>query len=55
MRYPGTIVMEVLDPIPPGMDKREFFERLQNDIETASNRLMDEARRDFAARGIIIR
>ena len=28
-RYPGTIVVEVLDPIPPGLDKEAFFARLQ--------------------------
>ncbi len=38
-RLPGTIVVEVLDPIPPGLDKDTFFTRLQNAIETASNRL----------------
>jgi 1-acyl-sn-glycerol-3-phosphate acyltransferase len=52
MRYPGTIVMEVLDPIAPGLDRKEFVERLTDRIETATNRLMDEGRRDLAARGI---
>jgi 1-acyl-sn-glycerol-3-phosphate acyltransferase len=44
MRYPGTIVVEVLDPIPPGLDERAFFERLQNDIESATARLIAEGR-----------
>jgi len=42
-RYPGTIVVEFLDPIPPGLPKREFLPRLQETIEIASNRLIAEA------------
>jgi 1-acyl-sn-glycerol-3-phosphate acyltransferase len=44
LRYPGTTVIEFLPPIPPGLDSHTFRARLQNDIETASNRLMAEAR-----------
>jgi 1-acyl-sn-glycerol-3-phosphate acyltransferase len=33
LRYPGTIVAEVLDPIPPGLAPAEFMKRLQDDIE----------------------
>ena len=40
---PGTIVVEVLDPIPPGLDKEAFFTRLRNAIEAASNRLLQES------------
>ncbi len=43
LRYPGTIVIEFLPAIPPGLDPRRFMERLQVDIETASDRLMIEA------------
>ena len=42
-RRPGTIVVEFLDPIPPGLPKAEFLERLTEAIETASNRLLAEA------------
>jgi 1-acyl-sn-glycerol-3-phosphate acyltransferase len=42
MRPPGTIVVEFLDPIPPGLPRAAFFRRLQNDIETATNRLLAE-------------
>jgi 1-acyl-sn-glycerol-3-phosphate acyltransferase len=42
-RYPGTVIVEFLDPIPPGLSKREFLPRLQATIETASNRLIAEA------------
>jgi 1-acyl-sn-glycerol-3-phosphate acyltransferase len=43
-RKPGKIVVEILDPIPPGLPKAEFLRRLQDAIETASNRLVAEAR-----------
>ncbi len=42
-RKPGTIVVEILDPIPPGLPKAAFNSRLQTGIEGASNRLLDEA------------
>jgi 1-acyl-sn-glycerol-3-phosphate acyltransferase len=42
-RYPGTIVVEVLDPIPPGLDKRAFLRRLQGSLEDATARLVAEA------------
>lgn len=43
MRYPGTIVVEILPPIPSGLKRREFAEKLENAIETASLRLCEEA------------
>jgi 1-acyl-sn-glycerol-3-phosphate acyltransferase len=52
MRYPGTIVAEVLDPIPPGLSKAAFAERLQQDIETATARLIAEGERELAQHGI---
>ena len=36
-RRPGTIVVEFLDPIPPGLPKAEFLQRLTDAIETASD------------------
>ena len=42
---PGTIVVEFLDPIPPGLSKAEFLDRLSRSIETASARLLGEAKR----------
>jgi len=44
-RYPGTIRVEVLDPIPPGLGKEAFFERLQREVEAATARLVAEGRR----------
>jgi 1-acyl-sn-glycerol-3-phosphate acyltransferase len=44
LRRPGTIVVEFLDPIPPGLPKAEFLKRLTEAIETASTRLLTEAK-----------
>ena len=40
LRYPGTIVLEVLDPIPPGLERDEFAARLERKIEEATGRLV---------------
>ena len=40
---PGTVVVEILDPIMPGIDKDVFFKRLQDVIEAATARLVAEA------------
>ena len=45
LRFPGTVLVEVLDPIPPGLDKRAFLARLQSVIEEATNRLVAEGRK----------
>lgn len=42
-RRPGTIVVEILDPIPPGLQKTAFMTRLEQAIEAASGRLLAEA------------
>jgi len=47
LRYPGTIVLEVLDPIAPGLDREAFAARVQADIETATARLIAEAEREL--------
>jgi 1-acyl-sn-glycerol-3-phosphate acyltransferase len=46
LRYPGTVRVEILDPIPPGLDRDAFFSRLQRDIETATARLIVEGEKD---------
>ena len=43
LRRPGTVVVEILDPIPPGLDKKTFVTRLQQAIEPATARLVAEA------------
>jgi 1-acyl-sn-glycerol-3-phosphate acyltransferase len=45
-RYRGTIRVEVLDPIPPGLGKQAFFERLQSEVEGATARLVAEGVRE---------
>ena len=47
LRYPGTIVLEVLDPIPPGLDKETLAARVQHEIETAMVRLIAEGERQL--------
>jgi 1-acyl-sn-glycerol-3-phosphate acyltransferase len=49
LRRPGTAVIEFLPAIPPGLPRSEFFERLKSEIETASDRLVAEARAARAA------
>ena len=44
LRRPGTVLVEVLDPIAPGLDKDAFFERLKDDLETATARLIEEGK-----------
>lgn len=42
-RKQGTAVVEFLEPIQPGMARDEFLKLLETRIETASNRLNEEA------------
>ena len=44
LRYPGTLVVEFLDPLPPGLPRDEFLVRLRTAIEEATNRIVDAAR-----------
>jgi 1-acyl-sn-glycerol-3-phosphate acyltransferase len=41
-KRPGTVVLEVQEPIPAGLDRRTFMRTLQERIETASQRLLGE-------------
>lgn len=41
LRRPGVIVFEYLPPIPTGLKRAEFMRRLEAEIETASNALLD--------------
>ena len=43
IRHPGTIIVEILDPLPPGLARRQFRAELERRIETASLRLIAEA------------
>lgn len=42
-RRPGVVVVEFLEPIPPGMDRASFLARLEQQIEEASTRLLHES------------
>jgi 1-acyl-sn-glycerol-3-phosphate acyltransferase len=44
--YPGTVIVEILPPIPPGLPTDAFHARMVAEIEEASDRLIDEARQD---------
>jgi 1-acyl-sn-glycerol-3-phosphate acyltransferase len=46
LRYPGTIVVEFLDVIPPGLSRDAFLERTRDAIETTTARLVAEGRRE---------
>jgi 1-acyl-sn-glycerol-3-phosphate acyltransferase len=50
-RYPGSIVVECLDPIAPGLDKEAFSEHLRERIESATARLVEEGKRQLGAAG----
>lgn len=47
-RFPGTVVVEACDLIEPGLDKHAFFARLQDEIESATARLVAEGERERA-------
>lgn len=40
---PGTIIIEILPPLPPGMERKAAMRELEDRIEAASRRLIDEA------------
>jgi 1-acyl-sn-glycerol-3-phosphate acyltransferase len=42
LRYPGTIVVEFLPPIPAGLPRKEFQQRLEQAIETSTRALVAE-------------
>ncbi|MBX7247615.1 MAG: 1-acyl-sn-glycerol-3-phosphate acyltransferase [Caulobacteraceae bacterium] len=42
-KHPGTAIIEFLDPIPPGLDRAEFMERLESAIEDKTAHLVAEA------------
>lgn len=45
MRYPGTIIVEFLPAIAPGMPRAEFRREIEERIETASNMLITDTHR----------
>jgi 1-acyl-sn-glycerol-3-phosphate acyltransferase len=51
LRFPGTVLVEVLGPIAPGIDRNAMFVRLQDEIEAASARLVAEGSRGTGSPG----
>jgi 1-acyl-sn-glycerol-3-phosphate acyltransferase len=49
IKFPGTIVMEFLPSIPPGLPRETFLPLLQENIETATNRLVAEGKKQLQA------
>ena len=47
IKRPGTITLEILEPIPAGLDRKTFMRELESRIETASDRLVAEARAEI--------
>jgi 1-acyl-sn-glycerol-3-phosphate acyltransferase len=46
MRYPGTLVVEFLDPVPPGLPRDEFLARISTAIEDATRGLVEAGQRE---------
>lgn len=42
--HPGTVIVEILPPIEAGLSPDIFYERMVTAVETASDRLIEEAR-----------
>jgi 1-acyl-sn-glycerol-3-phosphate acyltransferase len=53
LRFPGTIVVEFLPPIAPGMERDAFLRELEQRIESATARLIAEAARNQPASAAI--
>lgn len=51
LRRPGRIIVEFLEPIPPGLDKTTFMDVLHQRISTASDALLNEET-DSEAKGM---
>ena len=41
-KYPGTIILQFLPPIPPGLPRQDFMKRLEEEMEGAAQRLLAE-------------
>ena len=47
LKHPGTVVIEFLPVIEPGLRRREFSTLLEESIEPATTRIEEEARQKF--------
>jgi len=48
LRRPGKIILEFLEPIPPGIPRRTFMTLLQQRIETATGKLLAKTEKEMA-------
>jgi 1-acyl-sn-glycerol-3-phosphate acyltransferase len=44
LKRPGTVIVQFLEPIPPGLPRQQFMAMLEKRIEEGTGRLLDEAR-----------
>ena len=51
LKKPGTIIVEFLPLIPPGLKRAEFMSALETRIETATTKLVAEGRASLASNG----
>jgi 1-acyl-sn-glycerol-3-phosphate acyltransferase len=47
LKHPGTITVEILEPMPTGLARKPYMAELEKRIEQASDRLAAEARERF--------
>lgn len=52
LRFPGTVRVEVLDPIAPGLTREEMLARVSEAVEGATARLIDKGRDELRAAGV---
>jgi 1-acyl-sn-glycerol-3-phosphate acyltransferase len=43
LKHPGTIVVQLLEPIPPGLPRQKFMTTLETRIEEGTKRLLEES------------
>ena len=49
LKRPGTIVVQLLEPIPPGLSRKHFMATLEKRIEEGTVRLLEETSAEFTA------
>ena len=52
LRYPGTLIVEFMEVVSPGLSRDDFIKKIEGMIETATNRLVEEGRREQARLGV---
>jgi 1-acyl-sn-glycerol-3-phosphate acyltransferase len=52
LRYPGKLIVEFLEVIPPGLSRDQFLQKIEGVVESATARLVEEGRREQARLGV---